>query len=223
MIKPSVIIRTNRRSLTLTIDKNGELIVKAPKRLSVEDILKFVKQKEEWISKKQNLVKTNLNKNQKIINYEVMLFCGKQYKKVYVDNQKRVDIEDALFIVPNNLNSEKEIFQIKKWYIEMTKQILDLRVNYFANLMQVNYDGLGVDNCKTRWGSCSKSGVIKFNLRLAMLPHKVIDYIIIHELSHLIEFNHSKNFYNIISSIMPDWQTQRNKLKEYGFLLSLLR
>ena len=105
----------------------------------------------------------------------------------------------------------------------MTKEILQLRVNYFADLMQINFLGVGIDNCKTRWGSCSKSGMLKFNIRLSMLPHKIIDYIIIHELSHLIEFNHSKQFYNIIGSIMPDWQTQRKKLKDYGYLLSLLR
>lgn len=223
MIKPNLIVRTNRRTLSLTIDKQGDLIVKAPRRMDIEDIFSFINQKNDWISKKQNLVKSNLQKNQKIINYDVFLFCGKQYKKVYVDKQKKVEIENTLFIVPQNLSYEKEIFLIKKWYIEMTKQILELRVSYFANLMQLNFDGLGIDNSKTRWGSCSKSGILKFNLRIAMLPHKVIDYIIIHELSHLIEFNHSKNFYNIIASIMPDWQIQRNKLKEYGFLLGLLR
>ena len=223
MIKPNLIVRTNRRTLSLTIDKNGDLLVKAPRRMDIEDIFSFINQKNDWIVKKQNFVKSNLLKNQKILNYDVLLFCGKQYKKVYVEKQKKVEVEDTLFIVPQNLPYEKEMYLIKKWYIEMTKQILELRVNYFADLMQLNFEGLGVDNCKTRWGSCSKSGILKFNLRLAMLPHKVIDYVIIHELSHLIEFNHSKNFYNIIASIMPDWQTQRNKLKEYGYLLSLFR
>ena len=67
MVEPSVIIRTNRRSLSLTIDKNGELIVKAPKRMEVDDIFRFIKQKESWITTKQNLVKSNLMKNKKAI------------------------------------------------------------------------------------------------------------------------------------------------------------
>lgn len=79
-------------------------------------------------------------------------------------------------------------------------------MEYFADLMQVNYTLIKIDNSKSRWGSCDQKGVIKFNLRLAMLPHKVIDYIIIHELSHLLEFNHSKEFYKIIESIMPDYK-----------------
>lgn len=223
MIKPDLIVRTNRRSLSLTIDKNGELIVKAPKRMDIDDILKFIKQKENWISTKQNQVKNELAKNKKILEYDVFLFCGKQYKRVYVSKQKDIILDENIFSIPANLTKEKEFKLIKKWYIDMTKDILALRVNYFADLMQLNYLGVGIDNCKTRWGSCSKSGILKFNLRLSMLPHKVIDYIVIHELSHLVEFNHSKQFYEIIGSIMPDWQVQRKKLKEYGYLLGLLR
>lgn len=223
MIKPDLIVRTNRRSLSLTIDKNGELIVKAPKRMDIDDILKFIKQKENWISTKQNQVKNELVKNKKILDYNVFLFCGKQYKRVYVSKQKEIILDENIFSIPENLTKEKEFKLIKKWYIDMTKDILVLRVNYFADLMQLNYLGVGIDNCKTRWGSCSKSGILKFNLRLSMLPHKIIDYIIIHELSHLVEFNHSKQFYEIVGSIMPDWQVQRKKLKEYGYLLGLLR
>lgn len=223
MVKPNLIVRTNRRSLSLTINKNGELIVRAPKRMDVDDILKFIKQKEQWITTKQNQVKSSLLKNKKIIDYEVFLFCGKEYKKVYVSKQKDIELNDNSFSIPKGHTTDKELKLIKRWYASMTKEILTLRVNYFADLMQLNYLSVGIDNCKTRWGSCSKSGILKFNLRLCMLPHKIIDYIIIHELSHLIEFNHSKQFYNIIGSIMPDWQTQRKKLKDYGYLLSILR
>ena len=223
MVEPSVIIRTNRRSLSLTIDKNGELIVKAPKRMEVDDIFRFIRQKESWITTKQNLVKSNLLKNKKIVDYTVYLFCGKEYKKVYVAKQKGVELNENMISLPDNISVEKELRIMKKWYIDMTKEILNLRVNYFADLMQLNYLGLGIDNCKSRWGSCSKSGIIKFNLRISMLPHKIIDYIIIHELSHLVEFNHSKKFYEIIGSIMPDWKTQRKRLKDYGYLLGILR
>ncbi len=223
MVKPELIVRTNRRSLSLNINASGELIVKAPKRMDIEDILNFIKQKEEWITSKQKMIKASLLKNEKILNGDIYLFCGKEYKCIYVDKQKEVEVDGENFTIPRKDSVEKEIYLIKKWYLSSTKQILQLRVNYFANLMQINYDGLGIDNSKIKWGSCSKSGIIKFNLRLSMLPHKIIDYIIIHELSHLLEFNHSKNFYQIIGSVMPDWQIQRNKLKEYGYLLKLLR
>ena len=223
MVKPNLIVRTNRRSLSITVDKNAELIVRAPRRMSLEDILSFIKQKEQWIVSKQKQIIAGLQKNKKIIDYDSFLFCGKEYKKTYIAKQKNIELSDTSLIVPEGCDSCKELLLIKKWYASMTKEILQLRVNYFADLMQINFLGVGIDNCKTRWGSCSKSGMLKFNIRLSMLPHKIIDYIIIHELSHLIEFNHSKQFYNIIGSIMPDWQTQRKKLKDYGYLLSLLR
>ena len=75
--------------------------------------------------------------------------------------------------------------------------------------MQIDYQNLSITNSKTRWGSCDTYRNIKLNFRLIMLPHKAIDFVIIHELTHILEFNHSKDFYALVESFMPDWKQRK--------------
>jgi len=121
------------------------------------------------------------------------------------------------------LENEQMIIKIKKWYIDNAKKILKERLEYLADIMQIDYSTITINNCKTRWGSCDSSRNIKLNFRLMMLPHKAIDFVLIHELAHILEFNHSKDFYKIISTIMPNYKTQQRVLKEYDYVLTLFR
>lgn len=223
MITPSAIIRTNRRSLSLTIAKDGGLIVRAPKKLSMEYIYSFIKQKEKWILNKQRAIQNSKLINNEIVNGNQFLCFGKIYIRVEIDKIKNIELVDDSILIPSSIDNSKKYALLFKWYNQLTKDIIKSRVTYFADLMQVSYSLVKIDNSKAKWGSCDNKGVIKLNLRLSMLPHKVIDYIIIHELAHLLEFNHSKNFYKIIESIMPDYKRYRAMLKEYNFVLQLLR
>jgi predicted metal-dependent hydrolase len=223
MIKPDLIIRTNRRSLSLTISKTGELIVRAPKRLSAEYIFAFIKQKEKWIINKQKQINNTQKQNSEILNLNEFLFCGNVYNKIEVSKIKDIEISDGNILFPVNLSQEKIIGLSLKWYKNLTYKIVENRLIYFANLMQINYENFGISNSKNKWGSCNLNGDLQFNLRISMLPHKIIDYIVVHELTHLIEFSHSKNFYRIIESIMPEYNDYRHQLKTYNYLLQLLR
>lgn len=223
MLKPDLIIRTNRRSLSISISKAGEVVVRAPKRLNLEYIMNFIKEKEKWIEKKRKEILENNLCNKGLLNYNSFLFCGKSYKKIEQDGLKKIELSNNNIIFPKCENKSDVFKYAQKFYIDILKDILKNRVEYFADLMQLNYNKIIIMNNKRRWGACTNSGTLKFNFRLAMLPHKVIDYIIIHELAHLIEFNHSSKFYQIIESIMSDYKTHRKKLKDYDFVLTLLR
>lgn len=223
MIKPDVLIRTNRRSLSLSISKNGELVVRAPRKLSMQYILTFIKEKEKWINEKKKEILNNSFNNKPFLNYEYFLFCGKKFKRVEQRGIKKIELTENEFVLPVINDESKMIILASNWYINQSKTILENRVEYFANLMQINYSKIVVMNNKRRWGACTQNGVIKFNFRIVMLPHKAIDYIIIHELTHLLEFNHSPAFYKIIESIMPDYKSAKNELKKYDFVLSLFR
>lgn len=223
MVKPDIILRSNRRTLSLTISKAGELIVRAPRKLSLDYIFEFIQQKEKWIKNKQNQI-TNINKlNGDLFSYNKFIFCGKLYKRVEVGKIKDIEIYENDIMFPANISEEKVVTLAIKWYKKTSKEIIENRLAYFCDLMQVNFETCSLINSKQKWGSCDMNGNIKFNLRIAMLPHKVIDYIIIHELAHLLEFNHSKNFYKIIESVMPDYPRWRTQLKQNNFLLQLLR
>ena len=222
MVKPDYIIRSNRRTLSLTISKEGELIVKAPKKLSLEYIFNFISQKEKWITSKQNQIVNINHLNNDLFNYNKFMFCGKLYEKQEVGKIKNVEIYENNILFPI-ADQEKTITYAIKWYKQMSQEIILNRVQYFTELMQLNYETISLTNSKNKWGSCDSDGNLKFNFRICMRPHKVIDYIVIHELTHLIEFNHSKNFYKIIQSVMPDYAKYKQQLKLNNFLLQLLR
>ena len=222
-MKPDVIIRSNRRSLSITISKNGDVIVRAPKRLSMDYIMAFIKDKEKWITRKQKEIEDGKQSNYNIANYNTFLFCGKQYKRLDMEGIKKLELTNTNMVVPKGIDKSKLTGLLQKWYMGLCKDIITNRLDYFANLMMIDYDKVSYMNNKTRWGSCSKDATIKFNFRILMLPHRVIDYIIVHELSHLVEFNHGPKFYALVESVMPDYKEQKRILKQYSYLLELYR
>lgn len=96
------------------------------------------------------------------------------------------------------------------------KEIIPERVKYYAELMGVSYGRITIRNQKTRWGSCSSKGNLNFNCLLMLAPSEVMDYVIVHELCHLKELNHSKRFWQEVSKVMPDYEKYNLWLKEYG-------
>lgn len=223
MVQPDLIVRTNRRSLSLTINKNAELIVHAPKRLSIDEIFKYIREKEKWIVSKQKEIQDRLSINKDIINYNEILFLGKKYKIGRIQGLKKIELSDDMLLIPSSIPDDRILSKIKSWYLSISKKILTERLEYFAGLMQLDYASISIMNSKTRWGSCDSLRNIKLNFRLIMLPHKTLDFVLIHELAHIIEFNHSKEFYKVISSIMPSYKLQQKILKEHDYLLGIYR
>lgn len=221
MVKPDLIVKTHRRSLSLTITKTGELVVHAPKRLSTDEIFKYINEKEKWIITKQKEIQERLSINKDIINYNQIQFLGKKYNIEKFNGLKKIELTEDSLLLPTNL--QDDIAKIKSWFMSNAKQILKERLEYFANLMQIDYAKVTITNSKTRWGSCDMNRNIKLNFRLVMLPHKALDFVLIHELAHIIEFNHSKEFYKVIASVMPSYKLQQKQLKNNDYLLNLYR
>jgi len=222
MVTPDIIIRSYRKSLSLTITKDAELVVHAPKKLNMNDIMKYIAEKENWIISKQKEIQNKLNINKKVLEYEEFLFLGKKYTFQLITGIKKVELTNDYILVPKG-NKDIVLKKIKNWYIANASKILLDRLNYLSDIMQIDYAGFKISNCKTRWGSCDSLRNIKLNFRLIMLPHAAIDFVIIHELAHILEFNHSKSFYKIIQSIMPNYKLQQRVLKDNDYILRLFR
>ncbi|MCI5497551.1 MAG: M48 family metallopeptidase [Firmicutes bacterium] len=220
MVTPDLIVRTHRRSLCLTITKDGNLVVHAPTRMNMNDILKYISEKEKWIVSKQQEIERKLSINKVILDYNQILFLGTKYNIQRVNGLKKIELSQNALMVPD---SDNVLFKIKKWYIAQATKILKERLEYFANIMQIDYASVSICNSKTRWGSCDNYHNIKLNFRLVMLPHRAIDFVLIHELAHILEFNHSKDFYKIIQTIMPTYKVQQKVLKDYDYVLKLFR
>ena len=221
MIEPKEIQRSNRRSLSLIINEKGELIIHAPKKMPLHEILDFVSKKEDWISKKQNSIKGILQNNQKIVEYEEIFFLGKRYKIVEtIGIDKPYLTADSLLIKPcKSLNMRKN--QLKNWCLSNTETILVPRIQKLANFMKLNYNIINIINSKAKWGMCDSKKQLFFNWKLIMLSHEVIDYVIIHELSHLIELNHSTKFWEIVKAVIPNYKHAKEIVKRCGFLIKL--
>lgn len=101
-------------------------------------------------------------------------------------------------------------------YKKRLRPVLEERIACFAGLMKVRYNRITVRAQKTRWGSCSAKGNLNFNWKLALVPPKVLDYVVVHELSHLIEMNHSPRFWQQVALVLPDYMDRRLWLKENG-------
>lgn len=221
MITPNKIVRTNRKTLSLLITKDGSLVVHAPKRVSMEYIENFIQEKEKWIIKKQTEVLKTKTENQSIITMDSILFLGQPHEVISIQKNQSPEITDKYIYIPYIENKEERKIFLKHWIEQQTAYITKQRIEFFSNLMSLDYQSLKIIKSINRWGTCSSEGKISFNYKLSMLPPKIIDYIVIHELAHLLEFNHSKKFYQVIESVMPGWAIQRKKLKEYSYLLSI--
>ena len=105
--------------------------------------------------------------------------------------------------------------------IKIAKQILEDRLKFVESRIKLKSSLMRISDSKGRWGSCNSKGVITFNFRVIMLPPAIIDYVIIHELCHLVEMNHSKNFWKLVETFLPKAPELKMAIKEYGFLLTL--
>ena len=207
--------------MALIISDKGELVVRAPMRLSYDKIYSFIKEKEKWITTKQKEVENKNSINKDIITNKYIMFLGTKYKLQYIEGIKKIELSEKEILIPTIYRDNTT--KLKQWFTKHAKKILTERLEFFANLMQIDYAGVSICNSKSKWGSCDSNRNIKLNFRLVMLPHKILDYVLVHELSHILEMNHSKEFYKIVSTIMPSYKLYQKILKENNYLLGLYR
>lgn len=105
---------------------------------------------------------------------------------------------------------------LERAYRERARRVLKERTAYFAGIMGVTYQAVRLSSAKTRWGSCSGAGSLNFHWKLILMPPEVLDYVVVHELAHRMEMNHSKRFWEQVERVLPDYRERRRWLKENG-------
>ena len=129
--------------------------------------------------------------------------------------EKQDWIEKHQKAIKERENSRREMTeQERREGIERAKQILPARIQYYAKIMGVTYGRITLREQKTRWGSCSSKGNLNFNWKLALMPDEILDYVVVHELAHRMEMNHSDKFWKIVEPVLPDYRERRKGLKE---------
>lgn len=222
MITPDLITRSNRKTLSLSILKDGQVVVKAPLKMSSDAIERFVFDKQKWIREKLAILEQSNRKYDEIIHYKKFLLYGNQYS-LKLKNVKKIETSttEMCIYIPLSTPEDKILGRLKSWYKKTAKSVLEERLNYLSSIMKLKPNAMRISDSRGRWGACNSKGNVSFNFRVIMLEPAVIDYVIVHELCHLVEMNHSKRFWNLVTSFMPNVSVQKNKIKEYSFLLSL--
>lgn len=214
------IIRSNRRSVALVITREAVLEVRAPFNVPLDVIEKFVAKKRSWIEQKKELVRKQCGcvLAKKFIDEEEFMYEGNSYKLQSSDCET-INLSSVLQFPKKFLSEAKEHLIV--WYkTQALKKIVE-RVNYYADSTGLKCKAIKLTDAKRKWGSCSYKGSLNINWRLIMAPPKILDYIVVHELVHLVEKNHSKRFWDRVQTILSDYKERDNWLKQKGNTLIL--
>ena len=212
------LIRSKRKTLSLQINNNAELVVRAPNRLSVNKIEQFIDEKSNWIKKKSQSSQSNILKKPSYIEGEKFLYLGNEYSlNVDTTHAKGLRFDGQMFSLSTGGKQE-----FLAWYKKSFKKIALPRLEYYAKKYHLNYNQVRLKTQKTLWGSCSNTNNINLNYLLIMAPMSVIDYVIVHELCHTIHKNHSKDFWHLVEQIFPNYKADKSWLKKNGHKLQNL-
>ncbi|MHA1287450.1 MAG: M48 family metallopeptidase [Candidatus Thorarchaeota archaeon] len=157
---------------------------------------------------------------------ETHRYLGRQYllKIIQIGEQEteqvRMDRGRLKINVSNPDDMERKKALLEDWYRGHAKRVFSERVDHWLPHFQrygIESPQLVVRRMKSRWGSCTAEGKITLNLKLIQVPKHLIDYTIVHELSHLVELNHSEDYYQLLRRIMPDWEKRKEQLNRYEF------
>ena len=217
--------RTNRkRTISLQV-KNNKLIIKTPRRVSKKILYDLIKRKQNWIKQRAilNVEEQNL-KNREFIDNEKFYYRGNEYRlSLILGRKEAVKIEEGLlqvwYVADKSIVRSTIKRLLEDWYLKESTKVLKARTEELAQQMKVQPCGITVKNYNSKWGSCTANNKISYNWRIIMAPDCIVDYLIIHELSHIIEPNHSKNFWYQVGNYCKDFKKKRKWLRENGHKL----
>lgn len=221
-----IVERSNRiTGLKITVDAERGAVVTAPLNCGVNYIDAFVREKALWIKERlQHLEKqAGCRIPREFVSGEKLFFLGDRYTLLVKEatGYKGVLIHDreihvAIDYVENGPGARVVKNALIEWYKGRARQLINARVNLFADAMVQKPAAIKIKKQKSRWGSCSARGNLNFNWKLVMAPVEVIDYVVVHELCHLVRLDHSAEFWHLVASLMPDYKKKRQWLREFG-------
>ena len=218
------IVRTKRRKTASIQIRDGLIRAVVPNQISDFRVEALIKKRMPWIRKKlQEESKIVIPSIKEYVSGESLTYLGKNYRlKIITNNKRSVKLIGGYIEVSVPKKSPSTIKNmLTQWYIDHAIERLKDKTDRYANIIGVSPSTVSVRDYKSKWGSCSSDGKISYNWRIIMSPHRIVDYIVIHELCHMLEHNHSKNFWQHVSNNCRDYKECRDWLKINGRVLTI--
>ena len=220
MIEINKLVRSKRKTLSLIVETDGTLTVRAPLRMKETEIRQFIEAKKNWIKRKQFKAQEGAAAPHRYVDGETFWYLGQPIPLRIISDGKSALVMDGSFKLTKSAQPQAQSV-FTTWYKKRARKVLTERVEFFARKHGFKVGKIRISSARTRWGSCSSKETLSFTWRLVMAPPDVIDYVVVHELCHLKEMNHSVAFWTQVESILPDYKQHRKWLKSYGKLLVL--
>lgn len=213
------IVKKDIKNITLKVKPSCEVILTIPLDTTEEHIEYILRKRKDWIAKKQDFYKENYKPIVKeYVSGENFKYLGKSYRlKVIEDNLETVKLQRGYLqlFIKNKNNFEKKNSLVNNWYLQKAEKYFEKVIDKYSHIVKSDIKNVRIRQMKTRWGSCNPSkGYINLNSELIKKPIICIEYVIFHELAHLVYPNHSKDFYNYLNTYMPDWKIRKSRLEK---------
>lgn len=218
-IKIDKIIRSKRKTISIKIDSGAEVIVYAPGFMSNYDLHRAIHSKYDWIKKHRSDMLDNKVIKHKYEEGEIFYFLGEEFRLKY-NNKSYIRLDEENKVIEIDADCNKA-YVIKEFYKNLAKHYV-LKIAYeVSDKLKKSPKIYRISSAEKRWGSCSTNGNINLSYKLLMCRRKFIEYVVIHELAHLKEHNHSQRFWNYVEEMMPDYRNQLIWIKnnQYKFQL----
>jgi len=212
------IIKKDIKNITLKVKPTCEVILTAPLLTTDEHIEYILKKRKDWINKKIVFYKANYKPQLKeYISGENFKYLGKNYRlKIIQSDDECVKLQRGYIqiFIKDKSNLERKKRLLNDWYLLKAENYFKKIIAKYSSIVNVDIQNIRIRQMKTRWGSCnSAKSYINLNSELIKKPLYSIEYVIFHELAHLIHPNHSREFYNYLSTYMPDWKKRKERLE----------
>jgi predicted metal-dependent hydrolase len=226
---PVEVVRTDRKK-SASIEVAGDTIrVIVPKTLSEARVEQLVSKRIGWIRQKVRLQsEIVLPKPKEYVSGESFTYLGKNYRlKLLQEGPEGVKLKNGYLTLscPRSLSGKARTAfvreQLEQWYIDHALDRFKEKTHRFSKVLGISPKTINVRDYKSRWGSCSASGDVSYNWRIIMAPHHIVDYVVVHELCHMLEHNHSPKYWKHVENVIPGYREDRDWLKVNGIGLQI--
>jgi predicted metal-dependent hydrolase len=216
------IVYSRRRTLSLSVERDTSVVVRAPEGTPEEKIRQAVEAQKLWLFQKINHEQKYPPRRQRkeFVSGETITYLGRNYRLEVTEQAiEGVQFRSRFIISRQNQPQGGKLF--RGWYIERAHERIPARARYFAEAMGVRFNRVLISDLKVRWGSCTPRANLNFNWRIMRAPTNVIDYLVVHELAHLLEPNHTPRYWNIVAVQVPHFERGKEWLRENGGVLEV--